>query len=65
MSTRESLKSPVPEGVIGPLVEEIGQGQKKASGELLLRGEGELGGMPLGIKGKMEEERGDGYRMRR
>ena len=57
MSTRESLKSPVPEGVIEPLVEEISQGQKKASGELLLRGEGELGGMPLGIKGKMEEER--------
>ncbi|MEI8107135.1 MAG: hypothetical protein WCI46_04900 [Verrucomicrobiota bacterium] len=57
MSTRESLKSPVPEGVMGPLVEENGQGQKKASGELLLRGEGELGGMPLGSKGKMEEER--------
>lgn len=57
MSTHESLKSPVPEGVIEPLVEEIGQGQKKASGELLLRGEGELGGMPLGIKGKMEAER--------
>ena len=57
MSTRESLKSPVPEGVIGPLVEEIGQGQKKASGELLLRGEGELGGMPLGNEGKVAEER--------